>query len=240
MDSQGLVGTSVRWLSFALIVFALFLATKPVLPYVKSFLSKEAKNSDMAFTHWATSKVDFLVVGFSIILLMLAIGVGRGGRGWEPGLEMHYDGVALPLIFWSYLSLVLSWKYQYARIGSGIFALIFFWSYWSSVPMAQLGAKHQSELRTAFESDLKTGRTLDEIISRNITFLYWVDTPNTRRNVRNGLLLLKSEAVRDNNRRSALQPYLSITDSATRRSVIESESQFATLYLVTADLTRRI
>ena len=212
MDTRGLIGTAIPWLSFALIVFAFFLGIKPVLHYANSFRSTEPKNAQMIASEWPASEADFVVVGFSIISLVLAIGIGRGERGWEPGLERHYDGVALPLIFWSYLSLVLSWRDRYARIATGIFALIFVSSYLLSIPWANGAGKVLKERRTAFERDLKSGKPVDEIINRNIAFLNWVDTVDARRNIRNGLLLLKTEAIHDHNRRAALQPYLSITD----------------------------
>src|SRR5262245_47153231 len=158
MDTQRLIGTAVRWLSFALVVFAFFLAIKPALHYANSFPSKQAENRGMKAPEWPNSKADFLVVGFSIVLPMLAIGVGRGGRGWERRLEMHYNGVALPLIFWSYLSLVLSWQHRYVRLASGVFALIFVSSYLLSMPFANRIGKFQKEGRIMFERDLRAGR----------------------------------------------------------------------------------
>lgn len=212
MNPQGLIGTAVPWLSFALIAFAFLLSVKPVVHYARSFRSTNATRGRALPSRWPASQADFLVVGFSIIALMVAIGVGRGGRGWDSGLEMHYGGVALPLIFWSYLSLVLSWRYRYVPIAAGLLALIFLWSYWLSLAMAESGARFQTGRRAALERDLKAGKPLDEIINRNIGYLYWVDTGGTRGNIRSGLVLLKAEAVRDRNRRSALRPYLAITD----------------------------
>jgi hypothetical protein len=214
MNPQGLIGTAVPWLSFALVAFAFALAVKPVLHYVSSFRSTNVTSWRTPPDGWLASKADFLVVGLALISLLLTIGVGRGGRGWEPGLEMHYSGVALPLVFWSYLSLVLFWHDRYARIAAGILALIFVCSYLLSKPMADGGGKSQKERRRAFERDLRGGIPVDEIINRNITFLNWVDTEDSRRKLRNGLLLLRAEAIRDNNKRLALQPYLSVRESA--------------------------
>ncbi len=212
MDTRGPIGAVVRCLLLALFAFAFVLAIEPVLYYAKSFHSTEAKPLQMVASQWPAPRVDFLVVGFSIIAVVLAVGIGRGGRGWDPGLEMHYGVVALPLVFWSYLSLVVSWRDRFARICVLILVLLFASTYFGSIPLANRIGKLQEERRVAFEGDLKAGKAVDDIIGDHVAFLYWVDTPDVRRSVRNGLLLLKAEAGRDNYRRPALQPYLWITD----------------------------
>ncbi len=212
MDTRGLIGAAVRWLLLAIFAFALFSAIKPVLHYARSIHSRETKNQQVSPPQWPASRVDFLVIGISIIAVVLAIGLGRGGRGWEPGLEMHYGVVALPLVLWTYLLLVIRWRDRFAQIGVLILGLLFAYTYMGSIPLASRISKFQEERRVAFEQDLRARKPVDDIIGKHIAFLYWVDIPYARDSVRTGLLLLKAEAVRDNQRRPALRPYLSITD----------------------------
>ncbi|OGW38625.1 MAG: hypothetical protein A2Y97_05790 [Nitrospirae bacterium RBG_13_39_12] len=140
-------------------------------------------------------RIHYLVFTISILLLVASIGYGRGSRGWEQGLEMHYSLLAVPLFICQYFAFEL-YRHRVVKIFlQGLMAVAFGIVFFTSLPVALDMGKCTEKRLLAVDRDLLGGMTLHQMSIVHTSDLFYVDQSDTREAVEKGLSLLKEANI---------------------------------------------
>ncbi|HEX9104283.1 MAG TPA: hypothetical protein VF997_18865, partial [Polyangia bacterium] len=136
-----------------------------------------------------------LVVGVAAtaagtLLVFGGIALGRGARGWPPGLETHYASLGLPLWIVTSVGLLAVGARKLAA-AIGLSATVAF------VLALPLGPRPEHvALGDAFQRDWCAGVPAATLAERHMRLLYYVDTPAARAAVAAHLVALRAHPPR--------------------------------------------
>ncbi|WP_139199069.1 hypothetical protein [Pseudomonas panipatensis] len=134
------------------------------------------------------------LIGVVLVVLSM-IGVIAYGRAqlqpFSMGVGMHYSILIAPLFFagWALLSRQLSGK---ASTFAGMIVLVWAVSaFYQSVQWRSISVNDSKEQFKTAAKAIKSTKPTDEVVNENIRAMYAVDTPDSRRIVKNGLDTLR-------------------------------------------------
>jgi hypothetical protein len=139
---------------------------------------------------------DMLAFLAAMTLLAGAIGLGRGGRGWPSGIEAHYAPIELPFFCCVYFFYQIYGKRNARRLTHGTLLLFFAIAFVAYLPQSINRGWYQQYLMHVTDRDVLAGKTIKEIVETHIKDFYFVDTPDTRKVVANGLQILQQRRIK--------------------------------------------
>jgi hypothetical protein len=146
-----------------------------------TFLSFHPETSPIL--RWRASDIAACMMAFVPVALGLAY--GRGGQSSFP--TSHYSTLALPILYWTFMSFSLGIRRPAAKFIQ--IALCLMLSFlWITYAYNAVQRGKSSIINTAeIERELSYGATIDEIVDHHILELIFIDTPETRKLVKVGI-----------------------------------------------------
>jgi hypothetical protein len=129
------------------------------------------------------------IAAFMLAFMPVAFGVayGRGASSLFPMATNHYSTLALPILYWSFLSWCLGTPRLPAKFIQAVLCAVVavFWIMYAD-DAVHYGRRRL--LRTAeIERELKSGVATDVIVNRHIRDLYYTDELWSRKLVKDGI-----------------------------------------------------
>ena len=146
-----------------------------------TFLSFHPKTSPIL--RWRA--IDIAACMMAFVPVALGVAYGRGGQASFP--TQHYSTLALPILYWSFMSFSQGIRRPATKFIQIALCLMlsFLWVKYAS--SAIQGGRSSIIETTEIERELSDGATIEEIVDHHILQLFFVDTPETRELVKVGI-----------------------------------------------------
>jgi hypothetical protein len=127
------------------------------------------------------------LAAFMVAFMPVAPGVAYA-RGGQPSFATsHYSTLALPILFWSFLSWRLGTSRLLARFTQALLCAII-GIFWMRYAGKAVRTRSNHVVRTAeIVRELKSGASADVIVDRSIEDLFFADVPEARKLVKDGI-----------------------------------------------------
>jgi hypothetical protein len=129
------------------------------------------------------SDVCALIVAFMPVAAGVAY--GRGGQPWQA--TSHYSTLALPILYWSFISWTSGTRRPLAHVVqvTVLLAMGIFWAMYMDVAIRY--GRIQAIRTAEIERELQRGVLSDIIVDRYILDLFYIDVPEARKQVKEGI-----------------------------------------------------
>jgi hypothetical protein len=127
------------------------------------------------------------VAAFMIAFMPVALGVAyaRGGQASLP--ISHYSTLALPILYWSYMSWSLGISRPPAKFIQAVLCATMSISWMRYVSNAVHQGRHRTLRMAEIERDFRGGVATDVIVDRYLLDLFHIDIPESRKLVKDGI-----------------------------------------------------
>jgi hypothetical protein len=151
----------------------------------------------------------------SAMAVAVAVGYGRGGRGWIPDLTRHYSVLVLPLYAGAFL---LATRMRMSIL-TMMMALLMTGLYFAYLPASVRIARDVWRTTIATDNALSASADVESFVASQVSSLYFVDNEWARASVREGLLALGRQSVQTD--RGVLRKYNKFMDGESTVQLVK-------------------